>query len=288
MAETESRRLQLMRLAVLGHPIAHSKSPAMHAAAYAALGLPWSYEAIDVTPDALPEFIASRDAEWRGLSLTMPLKRDVLPLLGTMDEFTELTGGANTVLFDTERRMLRGFNTDVYGVTESFRAAGVDSLTTVRLLGGGATAASVLVAVSRLGARRIVVAARSPEKLGPLVALSEVLDLEFTIESLSDIDQTFVPDAVVSTLPNGVDLGLDLGEAVHRRAVLFDVAYEPWPTALATKWAAAGGTVIRGLEMLAHQALIQVRIFVNAHPDTALDGEPSVFAAMRAAVGLPN
>ena len=284
-----------MRLAVLGHPIAHSKSPALHAAAYDALDLDWSYETIDMTTDALPEFIRTRDADWRGLSLTMPLKRDVLPLLGAMDEFTELTGGANTVLFgadpfDAKRRMLRGFNTDVYGVTESFRAAGVEKLSTVRLLGGGATAASVLVAVSRLGARRVVIAARSLEKLGPLIALAEWLGLELAVEPLSEIDRTFVPDAVVSTLPNGVELGrdVDLGDESCRRSVLFDVAYEPWPTALATSWFEAGGVVIRGLEMLAHQALIQVRIFVNGHPDAPLDREAAVFAAMRSAVDLPN
>ena len=70
--------------------------------------------------------------------------------------------------------------------------------------------------------------------------------------------------------------------------MLFDVAYEPWPTALATSWSEAGGTIIRGLDMLAHQALIQVRIFVNGHPEAVLTGEPAVFAAMRTAVGLPN
>jgi shikimate dehydrogenase len=276
-----------MRLAVLGHPIGHSKSPALHSAAYATLGLPWSYEAIDMTPDALPAFIESLDAEWRGLSLTMPLKRDVLPFLGTMDQFTELTGGANTVLLDAEGGMLRGFNTDVYGVAESFRAAGVDSLSTVRLLGGGATAASVLVAVARLGATRIVVATRSPEKLGPLIALAELLELELTNEPLSGIDSAFVPDAVVSTLPIGVELELELGDA-PRRSVLLDVAYEPSPTVLAARWDAAGGTVIGGLEMLAHQALAQVRVFVNGHPNDSLDDERAVFAAMRAAVGLPH
>jgi shikimate dehydrogenase len=69
------------RLAVLGSPIAHSQSPALHTAAYAALGLDWQYDAVEVTGATLANFVASRDASWRGLSLTMPLKRDVLPLL---------------------------------------------------------------------------------------------------------------------------------------------------------------------------------------------------------------
>ena len=111
------------RLAVLGSPITHSKSPLLHAAAYAELGLDWQYDAIEVTGDTLAEFVSSRGPEWRGLSLTMPLKRDVLPLLDSRDDAVELTGVANTLLFGAARR---GFNTDVYGITEAFRANGVD------------------------------------------------------------------------------------------------------------------------------------------------------------------
>src|SRR5690606_15226535 len=77
------------RLAVLGSPIAHSKSPIIHTAAYRALGLPWEYSAIELTADELPRFVRDRDASWRGLSLTMPLKRDVLPLLHTRHRLVE-------------------------------------------------------------------------------------------------------------------------------------------------------------------------------------------------------
>ena len=106
-----------MRLAVLGSPIAHSKSPALHRSAYRVLGLDWQYEAIEVTPADLENFIRSRGPEWRGLSLTMPLKRDVMPLLDCADPEAALTGGANTVLLqDNEGGLsLRGFNTDVFG-----------------------------------------------------------------------------------------------------------------------------------------------------------------------------
>lgn len=270
-----------MRLAVLGSPIAHSKSPALHRAAYAALGLDWSYQAIEVTADALPGFVGTLGAEWRGLSLTMPLKREVLPLLDTMDEFTELTGAANTVLFDDARRR-RGFNTDVHGVIQSFRDAGVTGLHSVRILGGGATAASVMVAVSRLGASRVAIAARSAERLGTLVALGERLDLQLTIETLGALEAAAEPDALVSTLPGGTELGF----AIPPRGILFDVAYDPWPSRLASGWLAAGAPVIGGLELLAHQALAQVRIFVNGTPGASLAGEADVFAAMRAAVGL--
>jgi len=272
------------RLAVLGHPIEHSKSPALHAAAYRALGLDWSYEAVDVTGDGLGPFIESRGSDWRGLSLTMPLKRDVMPLLHGMDHYSELTGGANTVLF--AGGTLHGFNTDVHGVVEAFRSAGVDRLHSVRVLGGGATAASVLVAAHRMGADRVALSVRAPERLGALISLAERLDLALTVETLGAFDGGFIADAAVSTLPNGTKtdfLPSALGAVTVPGGPLFDVAYEPWPTALAADWS---GPVIPGLEMLAQQALVQVRIFVNGAPDVVLPDEASVFRAMRNAVGL--
>lgn len=281
MAVTEVRRL-----AVLGHPIAHSKSPSLHTAAYATLGLPWSYGIADVESGSLGEFIDGLGPEWRGLSLTMPLKREVLPLLDTVDELVMLSGGANTLLLDRqgERATLRGFNTDVHGVIEALRGGGVTEVSTARILGGGATAASVLIALHRLGAERVEIAVRAPEKLGQLTALAEQLDIDLTVETLGGADPGTTASVVVSTLPNGTDAAVSVGDPAGR--VLLDVAYEPWPTPLAALWAAGGGIVIPGLEMLAHQALAQVRIFVGGSAKVALPDDVAVFAAMRHAVGL--
>lgn len=277
----------MTRLAVLGSPIAHSKSPLLHAAAYRELELDWEYGAAEVTGDALPGFIASRDDSWRGLSLTMPLKRDVLALLDAVDSTALLTGGANTVLFDRGAGglSLRGFNTDVYGVTQAFREAGVDHLDSVQILGGGATAASALVAVRELGARRILVSVRNPARASDLVALGVSLGADVSVSVLGTHDDFGTPDAVVSTIPGHSETGFEFGEQVRRHAVLFDVAYDPWPSAFAASWLAAGGTVISGLEMLLHQALAQVRVFVGGAPDVSLTNEPRVLSAMRAAVG---
>jgi shikimate dehydrogenase len=273
------------RLAVLGSPIAHSRSPRLHAAAYRVLGLDWQYEAIDVVGDALPGFLASRDASWRGLSLTMPLKRDVMPLLASVDETARLTGGANTVLFDRGdgSLSLRGFNTDVYGITEAFREAGIDALGSARILGGGATAASALMALHRLGARRVVVSVRTPAKAAELVALGERLGVAVTLGLLGD-DADALHDAVVSTIPGHSEAALHFEPAVRAHAVLFDVAYDPWPSALARAWDDAGGTVVSGLEMLLHQAVAQVRVFVNGDPDATLQDEHAVLEAMRATI----
>lgn len=241
---------------------------------------------MDVVEDGLADFVASRGPEWRGLSLTMPLKRTVLPLLDSMDEITELTGGANTVLFDRDRgsRVLRGFNTDVCGVIEGFLGAGVVRLDSVRVLGSGATAASVLVAVSHLGARRVDISARTPAHATRLQELGTALGMDVTVEPLNSTPVVSVPDVVINTIPSGAGAVVPFTEPAWPEAVLFEVAYDPWPTPLAASWAAAGGRVISGLEMLLHQALAQVRVFVGGDPDLPLAEEDAVLAAMRRCV----
>jgi shikimate dehydrogenase len=271
------------RLAVLGSPIAHSRSPELHRAAYRVLGLDWSYEAVEVGRETLPAFIGSRDASWRGLSLTMPLKRDVLPLLDTVSELARTTGSANTVLFESGR--LVGFNTDVFGITQGLERHGRERLDTVLILGGGATAASALVASARLGATAAFVGVRSPERAVGLLDVGRAQGIAVYLRALPEligIDEAL--DAVISTLPNGAGVEVALDPDTIARAALFDVAYFPWPTPMAAAW--PGDTVIGGLEMLVLQALAQVRIFVNRDPDSTLEREDEVLAAMLAAVGL--
>jgi shikimate dehydrogenase len=273
-------------LAVLGSPIAHSKSPALHTAAYRVLGLPWSYSAVEVVEGSLGAFVNTCDASWRGLSLTMPLKREVLPMLQSRTELVDAVGAANTVLFDTDGG-LHGFNTDVAGIVAAFADHGVTSLESVQILGGGATASSVLAAVARLGATRAMVSARDPEKASFLEPLAAALGIALTIRRLGVMDRALsVPSAVISTLPGATPHGMVYPEAVRRGAPLLDVAYEPWPSELAAAWSAVGGTVVSGLEMLLHQAIGQVRIFVTGAEDGELPRRTEVVAAMRASVGL--
>lgn len=268
------------RLAVLGSPIAHSKSPAIHRAAYAVLGLDWSYEAVDVAAPALAEYMESRDASWRGLSLTMPLKRDILPLLSSREDLVDTVGGANTVLFTDDGP--RGFNTDVQGAAESFRAVGVERLDYVQLLGAGATAASMLVAVASMGASQVAVSARAPERAQYLVELGERVGVSVQVHPWTAVVDG-APDAIISTVPGGEN-DLTFGESIRARAVLFDVAYDPWPSALATAWAEVGGTVISGHDLLVNQAVGQIRIFLTGDQHQALPNEAAVVAAMQSAV----
>jgi shikimate dehydrogenase len=273
-------------LAVLGSPIGHSKSPRLHAAAYRVLGLPWSYSAVEVVEGSLGAFVNTCDASWRGLSLTMPLKREVLPMLASQSGLVTTVGAANTVLFGDDMAM-HGFNTDVAGIVAAFADHGVSALESVQILGGGATAASVLAAVAQLGAARATVSARDPERASSLEPLAAGLGVELTIRRLGIADRSLiVPSAVISTLPGSAEHGMVFPEAVRQRAVLLDVAYEPWPSALAESWSEVGGTVVSGLEMLLHQAVGQVRIFVTGGEDGALPDEQRVVRAMRESVGL--
>jgi shikimate dehydrogenase len=284
------------RLAVLGSPIAHSKSPTLHAAAYAVLGLDWRYDAIEMTGDRLPAFLAGLDAAnasdtsngsdvWRGLSLTMPLKRDVLALLDESDPVVQRAGGANTVLLEDGRK--RGYNTDVAGLVRAFVHSGIDHLDSGGILGGGATAASALVALGELGTRSVQIFARTPERAADLAVLGADIGVDVAVRPLADVETLAAhdaPDAIISTLPGGASTGIAVAEGVRAASVLFEVAYDPWPSALVEQWLAADGRVIDGLDMLVEQALVQVRIFVGGNPNVALENEAAVLGAMRASV----
>ncbi|SMG37789.1 shikimate dehydrogenase [Agreia pratensis] len=276
------------RLAVLGSPIAHSLSPRLHAAAYAALGLDWHYDAIDVAEDDLAAFVAGRGDEWLGLSLTMPLKHSIRPLLDSRDELSVLTGATNTVRFarvDGERR-LDGFNTDVGGIVRALAEKSIVHARHVAVLGAGATAASAVVAAALLGAEHVSVLARSPEKADELVQIAHaagtsIAILPLTVASLDIVDASLV----ISTLPGTAEPAVLLSDStLPARSDLLDVAYHPWPSALGAVWSASDRTVVSGLRMLIHQALVQIRIFVNADPALSLPDESAVLAAMESSV----
>jgi shikimate dehydrogenase len=273
-----------MRLAVLGSPIAHSKSPVLHRAAYDVLGLDWEYTAIEVGAGGLADFLAGCGPDWRGLSLTMPLKREALPLLAEVEPVAAQVGAVNTVLFRDGAGI--GFNTDIYGVQQALRELGTQHPDRVLLLGAGATASSVIAAVHDLGATRIVIGARTPAKAGAAIELATRLGVAASAHDLDTaIEEAQDADVVVSTLPGDVALGLALPTGLRESAPLFDVAYAPWPTAIARSWAAVGGTTASGLGMLLHQAIRQVRIFVTGDPERPLDDETAVLTAMRRAIG---
>ncbi|MGJ8721608.1 MAG: shikimate dehydrogenase [Salinibacterium amurskyense] len=282
-AETSSAR---SRLAVLGSPITHSLSPVIHRAAYSTLGFDWEYDAVELSGESLPAFMAALDGRWRGLSLTMPLKRDVVPLLDWVDPLVELVGGANTVVVTDAG--LRGYNTDVEGAMRSFLDAGLSDLDSVWILGAGATAASLLVAATRMGARTVTIFARTPQKAAPLQQLGESLGATVVLRQWAEAaEETEAPTIIITTVPGGA-MDLSFSDSIRTTAALFDVAYDPWPSAVAQSWFDVDGTVISGHDLLINQAIAQVRIFAAGTADVPLDREADAIDAMRAAIEAPH
>ena len=302
--------------AVLGHPIGHSLSPILHRAAYSALGLDaWRYDAIDVAQDELAAFVDRLDATWAGLSLTMPLKQTVVPLLDHVEPLAEIVGAVNTVLVQAGRGrpVLTGANTDVHGIVAAFgearRAPGPGDRATAAVLGAGATAASALAALAQLGCSTPVVYVRSLARAGALMRIAHRMGVEPRFAMLSGAaDELDRVDLVVSTLPPHAADGLARELATVRSGaqpqarpvqaigpadvatsvpadrsvagVLLDVAYDPRPTALSVAWASRGGVVVGGERMLLHQAAEQVRLMTGLSAPL-----PAMDAALRAALG---
>lgn len=244
----------LCRCAIVGHPVAHSLSPALYRAVFARFDLPWTYQAVDVAPGGLAGFVAGLDASWRGLSVTAPHKPDALRL-GAADADAALVGGANTVVFGADGAMAVA-NTDVSGVAAALAARGVGEVASAVVVGAGATARSVLAGLARLGLREVVVQARDAGRAAPVLALARTLGVA---ASVAPIGAHAPCDLVVGTLPARAGDGY-VAELVDGAAAVFDVVYDPWPTALAQAGLARGVTVVDGLDLLAGQAVRQTRL----------------------------
>lgn len=278
---TDARR----RLAVLGSPIEHSLSPVLHRTAYEHLGLPFDYDRVEVASGGLADFVGGLDASWRGLSLTMPLKREVLPLLDTVSPLARRLGVANTVVLDDDGRR-HGHNTDVDGIVRSIEGFHDARPAAATILGGGATALSAMAAAWDLGARSFSIHLRNPMRAGELTSLAAELGADVMVAPLTELPSLGPLDFVISTLPGGAADDLHL-RPTSSSSVLFDVAYEPWPTRLASRWSADGGIVFNGLDMLVEQALGQVRLFSGRAQDEPVPDEGVLREAMRASVGSP-
>ena len=263
------------RAAELGEPIAHSLSPVLHSAAYAALGLHgWKYEAIECDEAGLPGLLGSLGPDWAGLSLTMPLKRAVLPLLDGAQPLVGQVGAANTVVLGPAGR--QGFNTDVPGMITALAQAGVTGARDALILGSGATACSALAALAGIGARQVAVAVRDPATAGPLLEVAGRLGVTARLIPFGEDPGASARHLLISTVPSGAaDTYAEriASGTLAPRAVL-DVVYHPWPTRLAAAAQQAGLATAGGFELLLHQATAQVRL---------MTGREAPVAAMRAA-----
>ncbi|WP_031486824.1 shikimate dehydrogenase [Streptomyces bicolor] len=253
------------RAAVLGSPIAHSLSPVLHRTAYEELGLvDWSYDRFEIDEAALPGFLAELGREWAGLSLTMPLKRAVIPLLDEISETAASVEAVNTVVFTEDGRRV-GDNTDIPGMVAALRERGIEQVDSAAILGAGATASSALAALARICTGEVVAYVRSEARAAEMRQWGERLDVEVRTADWADADRALHAPLVIATTPAGTTDAL-AAAVPERPATLFDVLYDPWPTALAARWSMYGGAVVSGLDLLVHQAVLQVEQMTGRAP----------------------
>ncbi len=257
--------------AVIGSPVRHSLSPALHNAAFEAAGCDWVYAAFDVAPgEAVRALDAMRALGLGGLSVTMPHKEQVAANVDELDPAAAALRSVNTVV-RTSGGLLRGYSTDGAGFVASLVEAGVDVRgADVAVIGAGAAARSVVDALARAGAAEVVVVNRSADRAADAAALA------------GDVGRVGTPDDVprASILVNATSVGM--GAAPHAgelpldavllrpHHVVADLVYHPLETGLLAAARRLGATCVDGLGMLVHQAALQQQLWLGGSPDTAV------------------
>lgn len=266
---------------VIGHPIRHSRSPAILNAAFRATGLDWAYLAFDVAEGGAPAALdAMRSLDLGGLSVTMPHKQAVAAAVDACTDAARALDAVNCVVPDGDR--LVGHNTDGEGFLRSLAADGGFDPVGRRCLvwGGGGAARAVVAALGRAGAAEVVVVNRTPERAEAAAALvgpagrsgtpADVAAAELVVNATS----IGMAGAAGGAAP-GADGVLPPGaEAVHAGQVVVDIVYQPVRTPLLVRAAAAGATPVDGVGMLVHQAAVAFELWT---------GRPAPVAVMAAA-----
>jgi shikimate dehydrogenase len=251
-----------LKAAVLGYPIAHSLSPVLHGKAFELLGIAGRYEAIEVESGGLAEFLKSHGADYDYLSLTMPLKEEVLVIAESsgieVDELALRIQSVNTLIRNGSG--WSATSTDGAGFVKALANAGYDHFNSVLILGAGGTARAVAGALDSI-ADNVAIMGRSVRRNAGIASCFKKLTPEFiTWDDQIDLRQF---DLVVNTTPSGAADLVAENIPTKVEGLLFDVLYKPWPTLIARRWSDGGGKVISGLELLLYQGIDQLNI---VHP----------------------
>lgn len=253
--------------AVIGSPVRHSLSPALHNAAFEAAGVPWVYVAFDVAHgDASHALDAMRALGIGGMSVTMPHKEMVAANVDELDPAAAALRSVNTVV-RTPQGALKGYSTDGAGFVASLAEAGVEVVgRSVVVLGAGAAARAVIDALARAGATTVTVVNRSVDRAQEAAALAG------SAGRVGVVDDVTAADVVVNATSVGMasdDLPLDAA-MLRSGQVVADLVYHPLETALLAAARAGGAIGVDGLGMLVHQAALQQELWLGVKPDTAV------------------
>ena len=276
---------------VLGHPVDHSLSPALHNAAYHQLGVKIHYDRWDTTVDELGDRMAyAQSHRVCGYSCTMPLKDAVKSHLDRLTPFAEAVGVVNTVTWQRENSgaaQAWGHNTDVSGIVNALHHAGAHTHR-VAIIGGGGTATAAVAAARFMGAGEVDVFVRSVARADLVRQVAQRVGLTLNFYSLDCFaERAACYSAIICTLPSGAADELIEHGGEHVSGTLLDVSYDPWPSELARRWESRGGAITSGKEMLMYQAVEQIRLFLGYELDQRLPQEDQVVHAMCTAIGLP-
>ena len=253
--------------AVIGSPVRHSLSPALHNAGFAASGVDWVYTAFDVEAGAARAALdAMRVFGLGGLSVTMPHKEDVAGLVDELDAAADALHSVNTVVPIGDGR-LKGYSTDGAGFLASLAAQDVDvEGQHVCVLGGGGAARAIVDALARAGAAAITVVNRSNERAAIAAALAEGIGAVGAPDDIADCD----------ILVNATSIGMGSNELpcdpklLHDGQVVADIVYHPRSTALLAAARDRGAGTVEGLGMLVHQAVVQQQLWTGIRVDPAV------------------
>ena len=271
--------------AVIGSPVAHSLSPVLHRTAWDYVGCDprWAYRRIECDRDGVASLIQQWDPNCLGLSVTMPCKQVIAPLMDVVDPLAKAVGSINTVV--PAGGLLTGLNTDVEGIVEAVRRArtGLEPIRSATILGGRATASSALAALKSMHVDDVRIVARRFSGPGSVVMAESRLGVtsthimwDDTERVIASLDET---DVVISTMPAGVCDNIAARVRPRSEQTLLDVVYAPTITPLVQAYRDRGARIAHGLDMLVFQGLAQVRVMTSRTPRV----EPVMDAVYRAA-----
>ena len=256
--------------ALIGSPVAHSLSPAIHQAAFDAAGLDWRYVSFDVAAGRADVALdAMRALGIAALSVTTPHKQQVAECVDGLAQAAAQLRSVNTVVVEDEGRLI-GHSTDGHGFVKSLEAAGIDpSGIHVAVLGAGAAARSIVSALDRAGADAIVVVNRTRSTAEEVVRLAPITARVAGDDPRDDL-------AKADLIVNATSVGFDSDElpidpsVIHCEHLVADLVYHPLDTALLRAARHAGARTFDGLGMLVHQAALQQHLWLGHAPDVGV------------------